>query len=77
MLTVVGTDRDAVCKELGFEAGGRQMEDHLERARRVLFEARLKRPRPHLDDKILCSWNALMISGLCHAGAAMQNNVRI
>ena len=29
----------------------------------VVFEARLKRPRPHLDDKILTAWNGLMISG--------------
>ena len=42
----------------------------------ILFEARLKRPRPHLDDKILTSWNALMISGLCHAGAARDRRVR-
>ncbi|MDW8466085.1 MAG: hypothetical protein RML35_07880 [Chloroherpetonaceae bacterium] len=26
------------------------------------FEARRQRPRPHLDDKILTSWNGLMIS---------------
>jgi uncharacterized protein YyaL (SSP411 family) len=31
-------------------------------AKRVLFEARAKRPRPHLDNKVLTSWNALMIS---------------
>jgi uncharacterized protein YyaL (SSP411 family) len=28
----------------------------------LLFTARAKRPRPHLDNKILTSWNALMIS---------------
>ncbi|MCS6989025.1 MAG: thioredoxin domain-containing protein [Chloroherpetonaceae bacterium] len=31
-------------------------------AKERLYEARLKRPRPHLDDKILVSWNGLMIS---------------
>ena len=31
-------------------------------SKRVLFEARNKRRRPHLDSKILTSWNALMIS---------------
>ncbi len=32
------------------------------RAKAKLFEARAKRPRPHLDDKVLTSWNGLMIS---------------
>lgn len=36
----------------------------LEVAQRTLFEARTKRPRPHLDIKILTSWNGLMISAL-------------
>ncbi len=31
-------------------------------AKAKLFEVRAKRPRPHLDDKILVSWNGLMIS---------------
>jgi uncharacterized protein YyaL (SSP411 family) len=37
-----------------------------------LFEARAKRPRPHLDDKILTSWNGLMISAFAK-GAAILN----
>lgn len=37
----------------------------------VLYNARLKRPRPHLDTKILCSWNGLMIAGLAQAGQAL------
>ncbi len=36
----------------------------------TLFEARTKRPRPHLDDKIIAAWNGLAISGLARAGAA-------
>ena len=37
-------------------------------AQRKLFQAREKRPRPGRDDKILTSWNALVIKGLAHAG---------
>jgi hypothetical protein len=36
-------------------------------ARARLLEARSKRPRPHLDDKILAGWNGLMISAFAKA----------
>jgi len=39
----------------------------LESARAKLFAAREQRVRPGCDDKILTSWNALMIEGLAHA----------
>jgi hypothetical protein len=39
----------------------------LESARQKLFAAREKRIRPGRDDKILTSWNALMIEGMAHA----------
>lgn len=31
-------------------------------SRKKLFDVRAKRPRPHLDDKIITAWNGLMIS---------------
>ncbi len=33
--------------------------------KRMLFEARHRRVRPGIDDKILTSWNGLMLSALC------------
>lgn len=39
----------------------------LSRARQTLFAAREKRPHPHLDDKVLVSWNGLMISAFARA----------
>jgi hypothetical protein len=44
----------------------------LDAAEDVLFAARTKRPRPHLDDKILTSWNGLMISAFAKAGAVLD-----
>jgi uncharacterized protein YyaL (SSP411 family) len=40
------------------------LEKMLEEGRKKLFKEREKRVRPHRDEKILTSWNALMISGL-------------
>ena len=45
----------------------------LERARKRLFDARDKRPKPFRDEKILTSWGALMISAMAEAGAALQD----
>src|SRR6185503_21306920 len=39
--------------------------------KKKMFEARSKRVRPHLDDKVLTSWNALMISAMAQAGQVL------
>ncbi|MCE7950525.1 MAG: thioredoxin domain-containing protein [Xanthomonadales bacterium PRO7] len=41
-------------------------------ARRRLFAARALRVRPGLDDKILTSWNALMIAGIARTARALD-----
>lgn len=48
-------------------------ENILNRARNKIFEARQKRIRPATDDKILCSWNALMITAYIDAFRATLN----
>jgi uncharacterized protein YyaL (SSP411 family) len=45
----------------------------LGRARQVLFEARSKRPRPHLDDKVLTSWNGMMIAAFARAARVLPD----
>lgn len=50
-----------------------KLEKELEDIRQQLFQAREKRPRPLLDDKILTDWNGLMIAALAKAGRAFNN----
>jgi hypothetical protein len=40
-------------------------------AKRKMFDARRKRVRPHLDDKILASWNGLMLGAMARAYAVL------
>ncbi|WZZ11892.1 hypothetical protein YC2023_104981 [Brassica napus] len=40
--------------------------------RRKLFDVRLNRPKPHLDDKIIVSWNGLVISALARASKILM-----
>ncbi|HEX2945307.1 MAG TPA: thioredoxin domain-containing protein [Clostridia bacterium] len=42
--------------------------EFVERCRRMLFESREKRKHPFKDDKILASWNGLMIAALAMGG---------
>ena len=44
-------------------------------AEEILFEARNKRPRPHLDDKVLTSWTGLMISAFAKGAAVLDEPV--
>jgi hypothetical protein len=44
----------------------------LDDARTALYAWRDRRVRPGLDDKRICSWNALMIAALADAGAALE-----
>ena len=39
----------------------------------AIYEYRKKRYSLHLDDKILCSWNGLMIAAMCHLYRVTQN----
>ena len=49
-----------------------QQPAELNDARTALYSWRDRRVRPSLDDKRICSWNALMIAALADAGAAMN-----
>jgi uncharacterized protein len=50
------------------------LRETIEKANKKLLEARSARVRPGLDNKILTSWNALMIRGLSDAYAVFQDD---
>src|SRR6478609_1800750 len=43
-------------------------------SREKLFGIRAQRPRPHLDDKIISSWNGLMISAYARAAQVLDDS---
>jgi uncharacterized protein len=51
-------------------------DDHalLSSAKKKMFDARSKRVRPHLDDKILASWNGLMLGAFARAYAVLGDD---
>ncbi len=57
--------RSEVAAEL--ELGLREFEEALDSARAKIYQARQLRVPPLLDDKVLVSWNALMISAMAEA----------
>nr|XP_012145312.1 PREDICTED: spermatogenesis-associated protein 20 isoform X2 [Megachile rotundata]XP_012145313.1 PREDICTED: spermatogenesis-associated protein 20 isoform X2 [Megachile rotundata]XP_012145314.1 PREDICTED: spermatogenesis-associated protein 20 isoform X2 [Megachile rotundata]XP_012145315.1 PREDICTED: spermatogenesis-associated protein 20 isoform X2 [Megachile rotundata]XP_012145316.1 PREDICTED: spermatogenesis-associated protein 20 isoform X2 [Megachile rotundata] len=68
---IVYEDIDDTAKH--FNCTVEEIKNYLKDACSILYEARQARPRPHLDDKIITSWNGLMISGLAYGGAVVDN----
>jgi uncharacterized protein len=50
-----------------------QVENALRKGRNALLEARRRRNRPRVDDKVLASWNGLAISAFACAHQALQD----
>ena len=48
--------------------------DVLSRARLAMFEARLRRPHPHRDDKVLTAWNGLMIAAFARMARVLAGH---
>lgn len=51
-----------------------ELKELIDEQRQLLFEAREKRTHPFIDDKILSSWNGLMIHSLVLAGMTLDKN---
>ncbi|MFD1039757.1 thioredoxin domain-containing protein [Virgibacillus byunsanensis] len=49
------------------------LQKEMEKARSILLTEREKRIYPHVDDKVLTAWNAMMITALAKAGKVFAN----
>jgi uncharacterized protein YyaL (SSP411 family) len=56
-----------------FEKSEAEITKVLAQSREKLFVIRAQRPRPHLDDKIISSWNGLMISAYARAAQVLDD----
>lgn len=65
ILNLIGTDFE--------ELEQPEVRDRLENLREVLYRERSKRVYPLKDDKVLTSWNGLMIAALAYGGRVLGN----
>jgi uncharacterized protein YyaL (SSP411 family) len=57
-----------------FEKTEEEIRKLLAQCRDKLFSIRSKRPRPHLDDKIIAAWNGLMISAYARGARVLHES---
>lgn len=55
-----------------FEKTEDEIAASLAASKKKLFDLRAKRPRPHLDDKIITAWNGLMISAFARGAQVLD-----
>lgn len=49
-----------------------KLKEVLQKCHKILYDERQKRPKPHVDTKIVTSWNGLMVSGYARAGFILK-----
>ncbi len=68
-------ERHTIAETAGhFKKSEDEVRQLLARSGEKLLEIRNKRPRPHLDDKIIAAWNGLMISAYARAAQVLGND---
>ncbi|XP_022758050.1 spermatogenesis-associated protein 20 isoform X2 [Durio zibethinus] len=69
-VVIEGNDSSALASKLGMPF--QEYFDVLGECKKKLFDVRSKRPRPHLDDKVIVSWNGLAISSFARASKILK-----
>jgi len=72
ILFVAARDRRALARRFSISVD--QLEEIVARSKRTLYEIRKQRVWPGLDDKVLASWNGLMVRGIAEAARAFGND---
>lgn len=67
----VPRDPDVVAHKLGISMEA--LDDALTRGTQTLFQRRSRRAPPDTDNKVLTSWNALMLAGFAEAARVLEN----
>jgi uncharacterized protein len=68
------TERQTVAETTKhFKKEEAEVRELLAKSRAALLEIRAKRPRPHLDDKIITAWNGLMISAYARGAQVLDD----
>jgi len=64
---------EILAQQLGLSV--EELQSKIAAAKAKVFEARSSRIRPGLDNKILASWNGLMLKGICEAYRSFNNDI--
>lgn len=67
---IIKENNEESAKKLGVELT--VFMDALDKGKKILYDVRQNRPKPHMDDKFVTSWNGLMISGFARAAQVLQ-----
>jgi uncharacterized protein YyaL (SSP411 family) len=72
ILHLATSDRRVLARR--FSLAPEELKDIVWRSKRALYEIRKRRVWPGLDDKVLASWNGLMVRGIAEAARALGND---
>jgi len=72
ILFVAARDKRALARRFSISVD--QLDEIVARSKRTLYDIRKQRIWPGLDDKVLASWNGLMVRGIAEAARAFGND---